>query len=511
MNRYPSSAVSPQVRTTGAHRTARKSQSSVIVRSAMVGGAAVCIGLLAEVNLPDASALSILLPAGNGNATQINILEGNIFRPQFGLGGNGNNVSNNRTIGGIIFGGSDPTGDSHVIALGGAKGNGNVTQINIASYNIFNPQASIFGNNTSVNTTVSNVSAGNGNGQATTNANAGSGALGLFGPALGAGNTGQISLLSGNIFNPQFTLFGSNTSANTAVTNVSAVNGNGSPTTTTGGGIFGGAFNPITGSGNTTQIAGAAGNIINPQYSLLGNNASNNLALTNQSFFNGNFSPTDTTGGGLGAFLVGITGSGNSTQFAGLVSNIVNPQGTFGGVNQSANEAGSNNADTNGNHSPNDVSSTGGGPFLSGNNTIFGQLGSGVATQFGNGNGNIVNEQFRLFTAFTNPPQQPAPVVQQVETGQSRQQQAELTNAQVGALEEDGGTDAGAGSDAGNTVLSGTGAPITPTGPRTLSPLGQRVADAVNNVSNTVKGALGLNKPKSTQDSSSNDNTAPNG
>ena len=126
----------------------------------MVGGAAVCIGLLAEMNVPDANALSILLPGGNGNATQINIFEGNIFRPQFGLGGNGSNTSNNRTIGGIIFGGQDPTGESHVIALGGAKGTGNVTQINIASYNIFNPQTSIFGNNSSANTTISNVSAG---------------------------------------------------------------------------------------------------------------------------------------------------------------------------------------------------------------------------------------------------------------------------------------------------------------------------------------------------------------
>ena len=43
--------------------------------------------------------------------------------------------------------------------------------------------------------------------------------------------------------------------------------------------------------------------------------------------------------------MVGLTGSGNSNQFAGLVSNIFNPQGTFGGVNQSDNEAGSNNAD----------------------------------------------------------------------------------------------------------------------------------------------------------------------
>src|SRR6478735_8664335 len=375
----------------GAHRVSRK-RNSVIGRTVVVGGAAVCIGLLAEMNVPDANALSILLPGGNGNATQINILEGNIFMPQFGLGGNGSNISNNRTIGGIIFGGLDPTGKSHVIALGGAKGTGNVTQINIASYNIFNPQTSIFGSNTSNNTTVSNVSVGNGNGPPTTNA--ATGGLGLIGPAAGAGNTTQLSLLSSNIFNPQLSLFGNNTSNNTAVTNVSAVNGNGSPTATTGGGIFGGAFSPITGAGNTTQVAAGAGNIVNPQYSLLGSNSSNNLALTNQSFFNGNFSPTDTQGGGLGAFMVGLTGSGNSNQFAGLVSNIVNPQGTFGGVNQSENEAGSNNADGNGNHSPNDVTSPGGSlPFFGGNNTILGQLGSGNANQFGNVNGTIINDQ----------------------------------------------------------------------------------------------------------------------
>ena len=270
MNQDKQSASLAEAKTKGAHRASRRRQS-VVGRTVMVGGAAVCIGLLAEMNVPDANALSILLPGGNGNATQINIFEGNIFRPQFGLGGNGSNTSNNRTIGGIIFGGHDPTGESHVIALGGAKGNGNVTQINIASYNIFNPQTSIFGSNASNNTTISNVSAANGNGVTTTSADAG-GLGGLFGPALGAGNTTQLSLLSSNIFNPQFSLFGSNTSQNTAVTNVSAVNGNVSPTSTTNAGIFGGAFNPITGSGNTTQAAAGSATIINPQYSLLGSN-----------------------------------------------------------------------------------------------------------------------------------------------------------------------------------------------------------------------------------------------
>jgi hypothetical protein len=473
----------------------------------VVGGAAVCIGLLAEVNLPDANALSILLPAGNGNATQINILEGNIFRPQFGLGGNGDNTSNNRTIGGLIFGGSDPTGKSRVfgpIALGGAKGNGNVTQVNVLSYNIINPQTSIFGSNTSANTTVSNVAVGNGNNEPTTNADSG-GLGGLFGPAMGAGNTSQLSIFSGNIFNPQFSLFGDNASNNTAVTNVSAVNGNGSPTNTTGGGVFGGAFSPITGSGNTNQVAGAAGNIFNPQYSLLGSNRSNNLALTNQSFLNGNWSPTASEGGGLGAFLVGMTGSGNSNQVAGLVSNILNPQGTFGGFNLNNNTAGSNNVDGNGNHSPTDVTSPGGG-----NNSIFGQLGSGNANQIGNGNGNIIGDQFRLFTALTQPQQQAPVQVQQVQQSPQPQPQqlAEVTNEQISSGEGQGsGTGSSTGSGNGTAVLvDGNRQPNSTAGP---SRFGQRIATVVKKTSDAFKDALKPRKPggESASSDAANDST----
>ena len=121
----------------GRHRVPRKKQS-ILVRTLGVGGAT----------------LSIVLPAGNGNATQINILEGNVFDPQLGLGGDGGNTSHNSTIGNLIFGlgNGSPEGTSGgalfgPIALGGATGNGNVTQINILSYNIFNPQFSINGSN----------------------------------------------------------------------------------------------------------------------------------------------------------------------------------------------------------------------------------------------------------------------------------------------------------------------------------------------------------------------------
>ena len=48
----------------------------------------------------------------------------------------------------------------------------------------------------------------------------------MIGGAVGNGNTRQVSLFSGNIFNPQFSLFGDNYSNNTAISNVSMFNGN---------------------------------------------------------------------------------------------------------------------------------------------------------------------------------------------------------------------------------------------------------------------------------------------
>ena len=224
-----------------------------------VGGAACCIGLISELNLPDAEALSIVLPAGNGNATQINIFEGNVFDPQFGLGGNGGNTSHNSTIGNLIFGlGNDSlegTSGSMMIgpiALGGATGNGNVTQINILSYNIINPQFSLNGGNLSNNTTISNVAIDNGNHSDTTvTSTDGTGTF--LGGAIGNGNTTQLAFFSGNIFNPQFSLFGDNQSNNLAITNIAALNGNDSNTSVTSGGFLGAALFGMTGNGNTTS------------------------------------------------------------------------------------------------------------------------------------------------------------------------------------------------------------------------------------------------------------------
>jgi hypothetical protein len=303
----------------GRHRVPGKKQP-IVVRVIGLGAAAGCIALVSEMNAPDAEALSILLPAGNGNATQINILEGNIFDPQFGLG---DNTSNNTTVGGMMFGLGNKT-----IALGGATGNGNVTQIDILSYNIINPQVSLTGNNVSNNTTISNVAVGNGNGSTATS----DGSTSMLGGAMGNGNTTQIAFLSGNIFNPQFSLFGSNTSNNTAITNISALNGNGSTTDVTSGGLFGMSLFGMTGNGNTTQIAGGTTNIFNPQMSISGQNTSDNYANANQSSFNGNDgNNTVGTTGGLGDILsVGQTGNGNSQQTATGAGNIYNNQFRLG-------------------------------------------------------------------------------------------------------------------------------------------------------------------------------------
>ncbi len=303
------------------------------VRVLAAGGAALCIGFLAEMNAPDADALAILLPSGNGNATQINILEGNVFNPQFGAGGNS---SISQTIGNIIFGqgnhsssqgSSSGGGIFGPLALGGATGNGNVTQINILSFNIINPQLSVNGGNYSNNTTVSNVAVGNGN--FSNNNSSSSGGSSMIGGAVGNGNTQQFSLFSGNIFNPQFSLFGDNYSNNTAISNVSLFNGNFSNNSSTGSGGSG-FFGALFGNGNTSQTAAGTTNIINPQFSFLGKNWSNNNATTNFSGANGNFSNNQGSTSGNNGSVGGANGNGNTAQTAWSLGNIINQQFRLG-------------------------------------------------------------------------------------------------------------------------------------------------------------------------------------
>jgi hypothetical protein len=319
-------------RRAGAHRKSRRTRSWV-ARSLVAGSAAVCIGTAYDMGIPSADALSIVLPGrssdGTANATRINILEGNVFNPQFAI--TGGNTSNNNTIGNVFMNlGNNILNKllSFELNFAGTVGNGNTTQINILSYNIFNPQISLFGPNISNNTTVNNVAMNNGNNSSASVSN--DSGLPLIGAMGGNGNAVQFSFLSGNIFNPQISFFGGgNVSYNTAVTNVAMNNGNFSGATLAWGGwfatfLFGG------GNGNTVQFGFFVSNIWNPQISFGGGNVSYNTAVTNDANGNGNNSTTNASGG----IIVGTTGNGNTNQGAIGSGNIWNDQINIGPGNQ---------------------------------------------------------------------------------------------------------------------------------------------------------------------------------
>jgi hypothetical protein len=334
-----------------------RSKRSALSRLVAAGGIALCIGATYEVTAPTVHALSIvfLSPDGSGhtNETRLNILQGNIFDPQLGL--LGPNVSNNSTsAGGAVSTPNNPLVDNllfnnpltqlisavlNVELVFGDAASGpinNATQISFFSFNIFNPQASLFGGNLSNNTASSNLAVGQG-GHTNVLAAGNFGVwTGWFGGMTGNGNTMQLAFFSGNIFNPQWSLFGPNVSNNTALTNVADDNGNYSQTTVgQGGGLLGAVlhlfFGGMTGNGNTTQTAVGTSNIMNPQVSLGGSNQSNNTAVTNEAIGNGNGSQT--TVGGTGSVIsTGTTGNGNTSQTAIGASNIENTQVSIGDI-----------------------------------------------------------------------------------------------------------------------------------------------------------------------------------
>jgi len=322
----------------GAHRVPRK--RSALTRVVAVGGAVVCIGVAYEVNTPTADALSIVIPVGDangkGNTIQINILEGNIFDPQLGI--LGGNVSNNSTIGNVAIGNGNGVtsamsgASAEQTVLGASAGNGNTIQINILSYNIFNPQLSVLGGNVSNNTTIGNVAMGNGNNSSSKVLSAGFWTAWVSGMS-GNGNTTQMAFFSGNIFNPQWSLGGMNVSNNTAITNVAIGNGNKSSHQVLSAGFWGATLlGGSRGNGNTNQVAAFASNIVNPQWSFGGGNTSNNTAVTNNASGNGNGSSTDLSSAGVlgNTSVLGSTGNGNTTQAATGSGNIYNDQINLG-------------------------------------------------------------------------------------------------------------------------------------------------------------------------------------
>ena len=220
MNQDSSSAGLPQAGRTGSHRASRKRQS-VVGRTVMVGGAAVCIGLLAEMNVPDANALSILLPGGNGNATQINIFGGKHLPARSSVSaGMGVTRATTGPSAASSSVGRIPPAESPPDRARRCQGQRQRDADQYSSYNIFNPQASILATTPAQHDHQQRLGGQRQRGDDHERSAGGLG--GLFGPALGAGNTTQLSLFSSNIFNPQFSLFGDNASNNTAMTNVPA-------------------------------------------------------------------------------------------------------------------------------------------------------------------------------------------------------------------------------------------------------------------------------------------------
>lgn len=303
----------------GAHRKV-PARRTALASSVAAGGAALGIGAASYLGAPTAEALSILLPGpevdGAGSATRVNILEGNVFNPQ--ISASGNNSSTNMIIGGAalnrLYGFIDRL-LSIQINLSGTDGSNVGTRVNIASYNVFNPQLSLSGANVANNVKVANVTMDNGNNAVADGAG-----------GQGNGNTAQFSLLSGNIFNPQTSLTGANISNNVTVTNVAMNNGNGSQSISSMGNplgsfVFGG------GNGNSHQYGSFVSNISNPQWTWGGGNTSNNSAITNTADGNGNGSTNTVTGGGT---VVTGTGNGNTNQAASGSGNIYNDQVNIG-------------------------------------------------------------------------------------------------------------------------------------------------------------------------------------
>jgi hypothetical protein len=327
----------------GSHRMPRKPSvmtRTVAAGSVAAGGAACCLGLLGDGTAATANAFSTTFVEPNGTTVQLNILQGNVILPQFNPGGNSSNIS---TIGNVFAGnGNGNTTNVGVTSTGSGSqttnvsvANGNVVQINILSGNVFNPQLSLFGGNSSNTSTIGNLSAGNGNGNPTNVGvlSTGSGSQ-TTNVTVSNGNSTQIDILSGNVFNPQLSLFGGNSSNTSTIGNASVGNGNGNPTNvgvlSTGGGSQ--TTNVTVSSGNSTQKNFGSGNVFNPQLSLFGGNSGTTSTFGNISAGNGNGNPTGVTSivtgsAPVGGNSVGVTTTlGNSNQKTNLSGNIINPQ-----------------------------------------------------------------------------------------------------------------------------------------------------------------------------------------
>ena len=262
-----------------------------ITKTLMVGGTALAVACINE----SASAKAIVFEwATAAGETVVELAQNNIVDPTLTLGDKTFGAPADLSVAGNTVvnlgnGGTNPSG------------NGNVTEIAVASNNIVAPQLAINGSNNSNLTTTTNTATGLGN-SATS--------------AVGNGNVTQIALGSGNIINPQVAVNGSNHSTNATTTNTAGSNGNTSTVT---------AVSPLAtqvGNGNTKQLGVGSGNIWNPQYNVgvpSGPSTQLNSTTANQAIGSGNGSATKVK---AASPITTQTGNGNTQQNAISTGNV---------------------------------------------------------------------------------------------------------------------------------------------------------------------------------------------
>ena len=362
---------------------------------ARVFGAASAVLAVGLAISPAGQAASVIDRADEaGNSFQAND-GGDVIKPQFALWPlTGNN--NNSTV--VHYESNDATGRGSGTAAEPFQGQpfllgfgaGNIAQVSTGG-NVVTPQFVAFGDNTSHIETFGNWALDNGQESESVTG----------GPVIGHvvdgnGNVFQLEFLQGNVINPQFALFGDNTSYIDTAGNHAGGNGSGSTTANSGALAF------VDGNGNVVQIVILSHNVINPQVSAGGSNDLEIWSAGNVATGNGNNATTGLSG--IFGVTTIVTGNGNITQIAILSNNVWAPQmvlpGFMGtdGSNTSRIHTFTNDAVENGVGSDTTVDA------LDKTTTSLHQFGNGnIWQQAPFGNGNIDNPQINLGTNHSTP------------------------------------------------------------------------------------------------------------
>ena len=164
----------------GKHRMPRKptTLNRTIGGGLVVGGMALsAVALTGATDSATANAkpFSVNNQNGNGNVHQTNFLSNNVITPQFGLLGanssaniiTGNAAAGNGALNLTTSQLQSNGGTGGLLSFGNQNGNGNVSQVNILSNNVINPQFSLLGANLSTNAITVNLAGANGVGNVT--------------------------------------------------------------------------------------------------------------------------------------------------------------------------------------------------------------------------------------------------------------------------------------------------------------------------------------------------------